>query len=206
MKRQLASGNVVAIGSQVTTDLYRVGSQKYMATGTNEGGHAMLVVGYDDAISAYKVMNSWGTSWGNAGYFWFDYAAFARTTREAVAALLAAPKPISNAAPTITARSGSSIIDTAYGKDFLYVFVEFSNIWTINSYKIKLGTTVIGEQTGVSQVVGASQFILDKVTNGIGYLPGNYTIELTGKDLSNNTIVLTTSVFVLQFTAIPKGS
>lgn len=38
------------------------------------GGHAVLAVGYDDAQQAYLVRNSWGNSWGQAGYFWMPYA------------------------------------------------------------------------------------------------------------------------------------
>jgi hypothetical protein len=35
--------------------------------------HSLVVCGYDDARHAYKVMNSWGTGWGDAGYSWIDY-------------------------------------------------------------------------------------------------------------------------------------
>ena len=41
-----------------------------------DGGHAMLVVGYDDERNAFKVVNSWGKSWGNEGFVWIDYKAF----------------------------------------------------------------------------------------------------------------------------------
>jgi C1A family cysteine protease len=40
------------------------------------GGHAVLVVGYDDASQRFIVRNSWGTSWGMAGYFTIPYAYF----------------------------------------------------------------------------------------------------------------------------------
>jgi len=40
------------------------------------GGHAMLVVGYDDDMNAFKVVNSWGKGWGNDGFVWIDYKAF----------------------------------------------------------------------------------------------------------------------------------
>ena len=36
-------------------------------------GHASCIVGYDDAKEAFKVMNSWGTSGGDAGYYWVKY-------------------------------------------------------------------------------------------------------------------------------------
>jgi len=41
--------------------------------GTN---HAYVICGYDDSRHAYKVINSWGTNWGDAGYTWIDYDFF----------------------------------------------------------------------------------------------------------------------------------
>jgi C1A family cysteine protease len=38
------------------------------------GGHAVLVVGYDDASQRFTVRNSWGEGWGQAGYFTMPYA------------------------------------------------------------------------------------------------------------------------------------
>ena len=37
-------------------------------------GHASCVVGYDDTKEAFKVMNSWGTSGGDNGYYWVKYS------------------------------------------------------------------------------------------------------------------------------------
>jgi hypothetical protein len=42
-------------------------------------GHSVVICGYDDAKKAYKIMNSWGTGWGDAGYTYIDYDFF--TTR-----------------------------------------------------------------------------------------------------------------------------
>ncbi|MHC1776856.1 MAG: FISUMP domain-containing protein [Lentimicrobium sp.] len=36
-------------------------------------GHAVLLVGYDDAQQCFKVKNSWGTGWGEGGYFRIAY-------------------------------------------------------------------------------------------------------------------------------------
>jgi C1A family cysteine protease len=40
-----------------------------------EGGHAVLAVGYDGGTKRFIVRNSWGTGWGQKGYFTmpFDY-------------------------------------------------------------------------------------------------------------------------------------
>ena len=37
------------------------------------GGHAILIVGFDDSKNAFIVRNSWGTDWGMEGYFYLPY-------------------------------------------------------------------------------------------------------------------------------------
>jgi C1A family cysteine protease len=37
------------------------------------GGHAVLAVGYDEAQRRFIVRNSWGTGWGQKGYFTIPY-------------------------------------------------------------------------------------------------------------------------------------
>ena len=45
--------------------------------GNGVGGlHVMCIVGYDDSLGlsgAFKVRNSWGVNWGDAGYCWISY-------------------------------------------------------------------------------------------------------------------------------------
>jgi len=38
------------------------------------GGHAVCAVGYDDKSQRFIVRNSWGTGWGQKGYFTMPYA------------------------------------------------------------------------------------------------------------------------------------
>jgi C1A family cysteine protease len=37
------------------------------------GGHYVLIVGWDDSKEALHVKNSWGTGWGEEGFFWIAY-------------------------------------------------------------------------------------------------------------------------------------
>src|SRR5690606_32308106 len=41
------------------------------------GGHALVVMGYDDSRKAFELMNSWGKGWANGGYVWIGYDDFA---------------------------------------------------------------------------------------------------------------------------------
>ncbi len=40
------------------------------------GGHANIIYGYDDTKKVFLMENSWGTSWGNAGYWYLPYSVF----------------------------------------------------------------------------------------------------------------------------------
>ena len=44
------------------------------------GGHAVTCVGYDDANSWFIVRNSWGTGWGDQGYFYMPYTYMTNTS------------------------------------------------------------------------------------------------------------------------------
>jgi C1A family cysteine protease len=37
------------------------------------GGHAISAVAYSDKTQMFKIRNSWGPNWGNAGYFYMPY-------------------------------------------------------------------------------------------------------------------------------------
>lgn len=88
VKTQVASGFPVLIGMMVDDGFMRLsGSQIYSGpSGASRGGHAMVVVGYSDSLQAYKVINSWGTNWGDNGFGWISYNAFRQTVREAYTA------------------------------------------------------------------------------------------------------------------------
>jgi hypothetical protein len=103
MKAQVAAGIPVMLAIKVYANLYALGANQVYTgiAGTYEGGHAVSVVGYDDAKQAAKFINSWGTSWGTAGYGWISYAALNQITVEAYSAIddHGAPKPVATVAP-----------------------------------------------------------------------------------------------------------
>ncbi|MEK7253624.1 MAG: C1 family peptidase [Bacteroidota bacterium] len=47
------------------------------------GGHALVVVGYDERRQAFQLMNSWGRQWGEQGFIWMKYAVFGQFCRQA---------------------------------------------------------------------------------------------------------------------------
>jgi C1A family cysteine protease len=89
VKEALADGFPVIFGfsiyeSMMTDEVARTG---YVPIPTSNeapvGGHAVKAVGYDDDKEWFIVKNSWGTSWGDNGYFYLPY--WYITTRNAAA-------------------------------------------------------------------------------------------------------------------------
>ncbi len=59
----------------VYSDFYYYQSGIYSHTsGCYRGGHAVLIVGYDDNEQSFIVKNSWGSGWGEGGYFRIAYS------------------------------------------------------------------------------------------------------------------------------------
>lgn len=78
VKNALALGNPVVIGFDVYESFETIGSNGIMtypnlASEQLLGGHAVLLVGYNDDTQRFIARNSWGTSWGDKGYFYMPY-------------------------------------------------------------------------------------------------------------------------------------
>jgi len=74
IKNALNNYGPVYVGFAVYSDFnyYSTGVYRF-ASGSLRGYHAVCIVGYDDANQCFKVKNSWGTGWGEAGYFRIGY-------------------------------------------------------------------------------------------------------------------------------------
>jgi len=93
VKNAVAAGNPVTIGFTVYDSFEGAwadiphgqpgsGMMPFPNTATEQqlGGHAVCIVGYDDTMPVagkangrFIVRNSWGTSWGDNGYFYMPY-------------------------------------------------------------------------------------------------------------------------------------
>lgn len=76
VKSELYKGNPVIFGMRIDdTFMKHFGEKTYVnrSGAIPWGGHAMVIVGYDDMRSAFKIFNSWGQNWGSGGTAWVDY-------------------------------------------------------------------------------------------------------------------------------------
>lgn len=82
IKTCLVEGFPVVIGFGVPETIdeeytSRTGIIKYPGNGVDMvGGHAVLIVGYNDADSLLIFKNSWGTGWGDKGFGYLPYRFF----------------------------------------------------------------------------------------------------------------------------------
>jgi C1A family cysteine protease len=89
MRLHLYYGRPIAIGIKAYTNFFSLrGNTIYSkVAGKNEGGHEMLLVGYDNTSpGTYKIMNSWGTGFGDKGYCRITYSLFEKIAKTAFVA------------------------------------------------------------------------------------------------------------------------
>jgi C1A family cysteine protease len=80
IRAALAIGNPVVVGfcvysSFLSSIVTKTGIMPYPNVRTERfmGGHAVCLVGYDDVKRVFIAKNSWGSAWGDRGYFYMPY-------------------------------------------------------------------------------------------------------------------------------------
>jgi hypothetical protein len=77
IKKCIYEGFPIMIGITVFSNFYNTGKNGVVSLPTskdkNEGGHCVLIVGYDDTKKVFTLANSWGVFWGDSGYFTLPY-------------------------------------------------------------------------------------------------------------------------------------
>jgi hypothetical protein len=79
-KGLLARGNPVLIRFNISSKFQDHSGDKTFSEPApprgdkNAGWHLMALVGYDERRQAFRLINSWGTDWGDHGYAWISYS------------------------------------------------------------------------------------------------------------------------------------
>lgn len=79
IKAKLNAKKPVVLAIQVDNLFDNGGDSKHIwkkNNGSTFGGHCITITGYDDAMNAFYVQNSWGINWGDKGMIWIDYGMF----------------------------------------------------------------------------------------------------------------------------------
>ncbi|MEW6991230.1 C1 family peptidase [Colwelliaceae bacterium 6441] len=80
LRLSLSKGLPVIFGMMVPKSFYSIGSDGVMTMPCPKeprlGGHALLVVGFDDEKEVFIVRNSWGEEFGDKGYCYMPYEFF----------------------------------------------------------------------------------------------------------------------------------
>jgi hypothetical protein len=85
-RQRLDSGLTTVISIEVFSNFDYIQNYDYTycvadTYGGSRGSHAVTIIGYDDTKStndgqgAFKMINSWGTGWGQSGFWWMSYVA-----------------------------------------------------------------------------------------------------------------------------------
>lgn len=107
VKVVLSKNKPVVIGMMVLRNFYELKNAQYwhptLGNTAPAGGHAMVVVGYDDRKEAFRIMNSWGKNWGDNGFIWVKYKDFGDFCKYAYAIYLVSPAKMTS--PDTTAEN-----------------------------------------------------------------------------------------------------
>ena len=198
--------------------LYGGGVYKHVA-GDSLGGHAISIVGYDDAKGAWIVRNSWGEDWGERGYFMISYddtSDLAMSTYQFIVppaggyVALQNPKDYSYYSGTMT-MEGFSTFKSTTGMNFVITdpqdkVVRTSNCGA-NKCSANLDTTKLADgrytailtATNGNQTLGSSQPQFFYIANG----RPNLTLSFSGHGVDLTKPVKDRLVFDIQAAASP---
>lgn len=166
VKTQIFSGIPVVIGMIVDNAFQNLqrGSIYTSPDNIDQGAHAMVVVGYDDNLRAFKVINSWGASWADGGFGWVGYSAFKSLVREGytVPDIVLPPRPTPRPTPVPNPVS-FSVVAWAYFGIFQH------EQWHQRYFKINSGSQLPPAKGDLIEVISPVNLRKDRIreVNGV---------------------------------------
>lgn len=190
-KKALANKNPVVIGMFKYGKLGGFGELWTAPTVQSGGGHAMVVVGYDDNKygGAFEIMNSWGTRFRNGGFFWVKYADFKKYIKTAYVLVDNASSPnVDNNTNTNTVTysnkvSGEITLKLSSGKN---MYPRLSDEAKRNFNIVKAGSSKLKTTYSIDKAyTSGTQFRIYLKSKQRGYV---YLIGYGGSDKSVNKL------------------
>lgn len=183
LKKHLANGTPLALASRLPDNFqaYKSGVFKGSTTQLSgkHSGHAMVLAGYDDAMSAFLIMNSWGPSWGEGGYVWWDYADFEKWNEQAAVVALPGTTFMGQKGGQGAVVSGSQYRGASGDQTLLFWVNAGESLW--------VDSVDIADPQGriISQDYGHNAFregpLYLRRDDGQAFLPGRYELHISGR-------------------------
>ncbi|MGD0230427.1 MAG: C1 family peptidase [Syntrophorhabdales bacterium] len=200
LKAGLNTYGPLVVTMEVYQDFYYYTSGVYHHTsGGLEGGHAILLVGYNDAEQYFIVKNSWGTTWGEQGFFQIAYSELTDAVQfgaYAIGYTMSAPP----ASCTYSISSAGTTIPITGGTGTISVYTAGSNCkWTATSsepwIQVTSGASGTGNGTVSFSVSPNSPTANQGAPSRTGAISvAGYTHTVTQQDLAcTYTVALETS-------------
>lgn len=215
VKAQINAGFPVLIGADVDSKFSRhPRGQTWNHVDSGGGYHAMVVVGYSNSRNAFKILNSWGSSWADDGYCWADYSHFKRVVHEGYVAKDAinsapptpTPRPQPNPVPPTASIMLSNVEHNTYylNRSDLGYFIKFSGSLNIQSglgYKNQI-VVHFYYNAGGGRIGSPVQSSNPQYTDVNGYVACGTTLY----DIPSHGLNTTWTTWVPYFTFnVPKG-
>jgi C1A family cysteine protease len=177
---------------------YRSGVYSY-ASGAYQGGHAILIVGYDDSAQCFKAKNSWGTGWGEAGYFRIAYSAvgnpvyFGEFTIAYSGAAPQPPPPAPDPAPTACSftisptsrtfndKGGKGSISVTTGAGCAWTATESADWVSFTSASSKIGSGTVSYSVAPNTTTSMRTTSIGISATGTSPVAGSVSIIEKGK-------------------------
>lgn len=176
IKNALYAYGPVITTMYVYSDFYYYRSGVYSYTsGSYVGAHAVLTVGYDDERQAFIVKNSWGSGWGESGYFMIAYSEVGGTSKFGYSALVydgygENPEPPPPPSCSYSLSSSGKNFKASGGIGSVEVYTQSGCSWTASS--------------------GASWVIITSNPSGTGNGKVLYTVEPNTGDTRSTVLTI----------------
>jgi C1A family cysteine protease len=183
-KKMIMEYGAVASNIYWKDSYYNKTKYSYYSNDRNGANHAISIVGWDDAKETHKgkgawiAKNSWGTNWGDKGFFYIAYG-----DRQILKPASLYPLLIpTNKIDTLFKKESIGVVSYfGYQKDYAYALLKFNapqekTIQRIGSFLTKTGASLEIEIYSDSLQTLVNSFIGQPVQ-----CPGFYTYEIPGK-------------------------
>jgi hypothetical protein len=197
LRQYISDGHCAVLGIAVYPNFDNIQSFGYVycssdVYGSSRGNHAVTIVGYDDnkqthdGMGAFKLINSWGASWGMTGFFWMSYTAVMDYVISGRVGYYSTPKNHYN--PGLIARVKCTGNSRGEIRIKLGIKNSGTELWSKEFFNFNMGIN--------ANVPFPANNIVFDMTDGINYIDSSQTrtLFLACTDIvpqNNNTAVIT---------------